>query len=659
MNRRKLNALERLERRSMLTVVVGSNGTIVGHTDVYVPAGGVHVATAAEMRAGRASADGAPGFQITLNLDGSLTPSQQAAFTTAAARWESIIRGDVPDVGAIDDVAIDAIGSEIDGVGNILGQAGPSAVRSAAQKYIPYRGAMEFDTADLAQLEAQGSLVNVIMHEMGHVLGVGTTWNLNGVFTGGGSDPIFTGANAKIEYAKMIGTLTPTNVLVENTGGSGTINSHWRETTFANELMTGYLNAGVNPMSRLSAASMMDIGYTQVDLEAADLYTRSNALPTIGTFSATPISSINSTISLGLTSATDVSLIQFYRETNGIPGLQATGSTAHDTIVSAISSGLSTTISTTGLLAGTYTYYAVVLDAFNLQSAYRTATNQIIDTIAPPSVPDLSAASDLGTSNSDNLTADNTPTLIGTAAANLTVQIFDGGSLLGTTTSDGSGIWSYTTPTLSDGVHAFSAKTTDGVNTSSETSGLSITIETVAPVLTSVSYDRNSSQDVTLTFGEAVASQVSVAKLALTNVTTSTTVGIASVTYSGGNTIAKVSFSPILLANGRYTLSMAASGVTDAAGNTLAAPLSFQFTQLAGDATGDGVVNFDDLLVVAQNYNTNGKTFSQGNFNYDGSGIVDFSDLLILAQNYGQSVMQAPIVRAKSSASRRQITLLD
>ena len=49
----------------------------------------------------------------------------------------------------------------------------------------------------------------------------------------------------------------------------------------------------------------------------------------------------------------------------------------------------------------------------------------------------------------------------------------------------------------------------------------------------------------------------------------------------------------------------------------------------------DQVVNFDDLLVVAQNYGQQGRTFSQGNFNYDGPGAVDFDDLLILAQNYG------------------------
>jgi hypothetical protein len=54
-----------------------------------------------------------------------------------------------------------------------------------------------------------------------------------------------------------------------------------------------------------------------------------------------------------------------------------------------------------------------------------------------------------------------------------------------------------------------------------------------------------------------------------------------------------------------------------------------------GDATTDGVVNFNDLLVLAQNYGRSGNGYvfyETGDFNYDWS--VDFTDLLTLAQNY-------------------------
>ncbi len=60
-------------------------------------------------------------------------------------------------------------------------------------------------------------------------------------------------------------------------------------------------------------------------------------------------------------------------------------------------------------------------------------------------------------------------------------------------------------------------------------------------------------------------------------------------------------------------------------------------TALYGDANLDGVVGFDDLLLLAQNYDTSsGATWSVGDSNYD--GVVNFDDLLALAQNYEQSL---------------------
>ncbi len=61
---------------------------------------------------------------------------------------------------------------------------------------------------------------------------------------------------------------------------------------------------------------------------------------------------------------------------------------------------------------------------------------------------------------------------------------------------------------------------------------------------------------------------------------------------------------------------------------------------LRGDTNLDKSVNFDDLLVLAQNYGTqSGAQWSQGDTNYD--GIVNFDDLLSLAQNYGGSLVLA------------------
>jgi len=54
-----------------------------------------------------------------------------------------------------------------------------------------------------------------------------------------------------------------------------------------------------------------------------------------------------------------------------------------------------------------------------------------------------------------------------------------------------------------------------------------------------------------------------------------------------------------------------------------------------GDANADGNVNFTDLVVVAQNYTTTGRSWYEGDFNYDGN--VNFEDLVSLARNYNTS----------------------
>jgi autotransporter-associated beta strand protein len=58
-----------------------------------------------------------------------------------------------------------------------------------------------------------------------------------------------------------------------------------------------------------------------------------------------------------------------------------------------------------------------------------------------------------------------------------------------------------------------------------------------------------------------------------------------------------------------------------------------------GDVTLDGVVNFDDLLVLAKNYNKVGVSYPEGDFDF--SGNVNFDDLLVLAKNYNLALAEA------------------
>jgi len=52
-------------------------------------------------------------------------------------------------------------------------------------------------------------------------------------------------------------------VPVENTGGAGTRDSHWRESVFDRELMTGFLDAGPapQPISIVTLGSLWDMNY--------------------------------------------------------------------------------------------------------------------------------------------------------------------------------------------------------------------------------------------------------------------------------------------------------------------------------------------------------------------------------------------------------------
>src|SRR5207302_1810183 len=130
------------------------------------------------------------------------------------------------------------------------GQAGPCLLRDPG--FQPVAGAMHFDTADVAGLLAAGKFDEVVRHEMGHVLGFGTIWQSLGLVPGaGGTDPHFVGAQATAAFDHNGGQpySAGAKVPVENCCGSGTRDSHWRETVFETELMTGFLNSGVpNPI---------------------------------------------------------------------------------------------------------------------------------------------------------------------------------------------------------------------------------------------------------------------------------------------------------------------------------------------------------------------------------------------------------------------------
>src|SRR6185369_7052506 len=92
--------------------------------------------------------------------------------------------------------------------------------------------------------------------------------------------------------------------------------------------------------------------------------------------------------------------------------------------------------------------------------------------------PDLTSASDTGSSSTDNVTGIATPVFTGTAEAGALVQLFEGSTLLGSATANGAGVWTISSSALADGSHNLVARATDAAgNTSAASSALVVTID--------------------------------------------------------------------------------------------------------------------------------------------------------------------------------------
>ena len=243
----------------------------------------------------------APGFQITLNYLGNVPAALRGAAEWAAARWSQVITADLPDVidpatgTVIDDILINVQsglldGPPTDGVGGTLANAGPEQFRTTGTR-LPWLASAGIDPADAAN----PLLYQIVLHEFGHALGfVAELFTQKNLLTVPGSGGVgWVGANALREYRSIFGVRNALNVPMETAGGEGTAVSHWAESVFGNELMTGFVgNATTLPLSRVTVGAMADLGYT-VNYARADAFTKpvatSTTVPRPSTTTAAPI----------------------------------------------------------------------------------------------------------------------------------------------------------------------------------------------------------------------------------------------------------------------------------------------------------------------------------------------------------------------------------
>ena len=215
-------------------------------------------------------------FSITLDYSGNET--YLPMFQEAKAIWEQIIPSYIngnQSTASFSGITITATIGAMDGFGNILGSAGPTwGGYDDAGFLLASAGEMEFDEADVGGLDSH--FTTVILHEMGHVLGLGTLWTYNNLYVTGSGQ--YTGAAGLAAYRVEFQQPDATYMPVELGGGEGTADGHWNEVNggagltglvsgisgsdMAYELMTGWLNTD-QPyfISNVSRGSLRDLGY--------------------------------------------------------------------------------------------------------------------------------------------------------------------------------------------------------------------------------------------------------------------------------------------------------------------------------------------------------------------------------------------------------------
>lgn len=202
----------------------------------------------------------------------------RAVFREAVSRWKAVLIG-WPRQGP-DQLVVDVRFGRIDGADGPIVASGHPTDWSRPKPGFPKRGEIRIDAEDFEELAlAPDVLFDVVLHELGHVFGLGTAWKRRG------RRLVRRDASGNWHYVGDLGVEAFTALVRPGHGSQGVPVSahgagkdrsfHWDEQVLRLEIMSTELtqartgvHAGSNVISAVTVGALADLGY-RVDHRAA------------------------------------------------------------------------------------------------------------------------------------------------------------------------------------------------------------------------------------------------------------------------------------------------------------------------------------------------------------------------------------------------------
>ena len=406
----------------------------------------------------------------------------------------------------------------------------------------------------------------------------------------------------------------------------------------------------------LYAHATDDDGATSTVSSAVVNVSAANGSPSIGSFGVAPDGGTAGTsvnfIAGGVSDPVGfINSVVFYRESNFTPGLQPGSDTYIGVGFNQATYLYSLVFNTAGLSVGTHTFHVIATD--NTTGSATASTTLTI--VAPPNIAPVigsvtASATTLAVNTPFTLTANNVSDSDGIIAkvsfyleTNGTPGLQVGSDTLYTADTNGNdGYFLQLGGFATAGVKTLYVQATDNAGGTSATSTVSVTVTATTPPTCyyGLPYLEMLPLAFLCMFDQNVGASLDVNDLKIVNRVTGVRYPLSSVEWDADNKGATFRMNS-LLPNGYYTMTLQAAGVS-AGGIGLAGDYSTSFHVMAADGNGDRKVNFNDLLILAANFNKAGRTFSSGNYDRSADGLCNFNDLLLLASRFNTELPPLP-----------------